>query len=468
MPAIVDFDPTRPLGPDNHPPLGRDTDLTIDEAPRLLEQVKPAPRLFRGPVPRKGVGLQRFRNKRYRGQLIGCCFPAGTLVRMADGGEKPIESVGVNDEVAAFRVEPPSGTGLFCPGPRTNPVVRTFSRRYTGNLITFILDDGAPITATADHQFYCEMNGEDPDEFWVPASDIQTGAQIFSVGGDILVGHTILRVTRRPVVDFPVYDFEVAEDHNFIAGGYLVHNCVGEAMAASGETTVQTPDPLKPDSNPTGLDVTFSALWTYHIARKVTARYAPSIFRGEGAIVTDALKAAEEFGLILYDAWPSTDQNYRNYSDRAALPGAEQARRHKPIGELRRLTSPDQVFEYLAAGYSVVPGTSWPANAFNTRLAADGRHWFDWTGRSVGGHAYELLDYDMDADWVCIGNSWDNARWGAQPGGFAYTRLSVYIRELSASMLANARSEAIVYTEVEGDWHPRANPADWAGLFMRI
>lgn len=305
-----------PSTPDATPRLGRDTRRTVEQFDRIAEQVPPAPRLFRGPVPRRGVGLERFRHRRRRAQLIGCC--------------------------------------------------------------------------------------------------------------------------------------------------------VGEAMAASGETTVQTPDPLRPESEPTGLDVTFSALWCYRIARQETAKYDRSILWGDGAIVSDALKAVQAHGLARYDTWPSTEANYRNYRDDRPPPGVAEAPKYKPIGEVRRLVDPDQVLEYLAAGYSVVVGTNWPEAALRTRPAADGRHWFDWSGRSVGGHAYELLGYDLDADWVCAGNSWDNASWGSQPGGYAYTKLSVYLRELSAAMLANGRSEAIVYTEVEGDWHPKARPIDWPDVLKRI
>src|SRR5690606_12634313 len=112
--------------------------------------------------------------------------------------------------------------------------------------------------------------------------------------------------------------------------------CVGESGAASGETTVQTPDPLRPDSKPTGLAVAFSSLWIYYLARQETAKYDRSILRGEGAIVSDALKAVQAEGLIALDAWPDDDAAYYAIERSGRLPAAvTDAPRYRPIGDIR-------------------------------------------------------------------------------------------------------------------------------------
>ena len=83
-------------------------------------------------------------------------------------------------------------------------------------------------------------------------------------------------------------------------------------------------------------------------------------------------------------------------------------------------------------------------------------------GFGVGGHAVELLDYDLDAVRVWIGNSWVNARWGLQPGGIGYTSWSDLARDLSDSALDSGRSEACVVTDLNG-WQPKV--LDWRGLY---
>ena len=37
----------------------------------------------------------------------------------------------------------------------------------------------------------------------------------------------IRKIEKTKVEALPVYDFEVEEDHSFLAGGIVVHNCVG-------------------------------------------------------------------------------------------------------------------------------------------------------------------------------------------------------------------------------------------------
>lgn len=230
--------------------------------------------------------------------------------------------------------------------------------------------------------------------------------------------------------------------------GQLIGCCVGESGAAMAETTIRTPEPLEPSSQPrTAFDL--SPLWVYWIARRKSAELgARDIYNGEGAIVTHALEAVIEHGFIPFSAWPATDQTYRSYSDRRPHPGAEQAPRHKPLKDMRRLESPDQVLEYLAGGYSVWIGVPWGAGN------PDGSGNFRWAeGR--GGHAVELLGYDLDADRVCVGNSWDNGKWGHQPGGYAFCKWSALARTLSTAKLANGTSEAVVVAEVEGNWAPK-------------
>lgn len=245
--------------------------------------------------------------------------------------------------------------------------------------------------------------------------------------------------------------------------GQLIGCCVGESGSAMGETAVQTPDPLTPESKPTGLAVSFSPLWVYWVARRETAKYDRSIYRGEGAIVSDALKAVQAEGLVDFAAWPATEATYRAYRDDRPHPGINGAARRKVIGDVRRLVDPEQVLEYLAGGFSVWIGVPW-RGGFETRAAADGRHRFGWNQPAAGGHAVELLAYDLDANEVAVGNSWMNAGWGDRERGVGWCPWSHLARDLSAVALRSGQSEAVVFTEVEGDWTPRAEPLDWRSI----
>ena len=237
--------------------------------------------------------------------------------------------------------------------------------------------------------------------------------------------------------------------------GQLIGCCVGESGAAMAETSIRTPEPLAPTSEPCPA-YDLSPLWVYWIARRKSVELGVrSILNGEGAIVSHALQAVIEQGFIAYEAWPATERTYREYADRAPYPGAEHAPRHKPIKDARRLTSPDQILEYMAGGYSVWIGVPWGAGN------PDRSHYFAWAeGR--GGHAVELLGYDLDADRVCIGNSWDNVRWGHQPGGYAFTSWAALARTLAERRLATGVAEAVVVKEVEGPWAPKVR--SWADV----
>lgn len=248
--------------------------------------------------------------------------------------------------------------------------------------------------------------------------------------------------------------------------GQLIGCCVGESGAAICETTVQTPDPLTPESLPTGFEVTFSPLWVYYIARKWSADHGiPSIYNGEGAIVSHALEAVKETGVVAYADWPATEETYRSYRDRVPS-GAGQAERHRPVGDVRRLTSADQILEYLAAGYSVWIGIPWRDGGAPRGTSPFGLPRFNWAGRVVGGHAVELLGYDLDADLVVVGNSWMNAGWGDGRTGSAVCAWSDLARDVFTSRrMSDGTSEAVVVTELDGDWRPKARLVDWADFF---
>lgn len=84
-------------------------------------------------------------------------------------------------------------------------------------------------------------------------------------------------IKSRPVETLPVFDFEVEEDHSFVAGGLIVHNCVG-VSEGDGITTVACIQRLVADT-PTKAFICF---WPFPYGR--TRFNEGDRGQGEGAV----------------------------------------------------------------------------------------------------------------------------------------------------------------------------------------
>ncbi|WP_173006101.1 DUF4214 domain-containing protein [Labrenzia sp. THAF82] len=127
------------------------------------------------------------------------CFAAGTLILLADGREKPIEQVQLEDQVMAFdgfgALEPREVTDLFIHGKRK------------------VLDVDGVLT-TPEHPFLL------PDGSYQPIGKLSVGDQIVRADG---THHTIARIAEVDGVH-TVYNFTVEGLHTYIAAGFRVHN----------------------------------------------------------------------------------------------------------------------------------------------------------------------------------------------------------------------------------------------------
>ena len=138
----------------------------------------------------------------------GGCFVAGTPIRMMDGSDRPIERVGVGDQVLSYDPE----TGKFDVGR----VARVFVRAAPATL--FRINERT--VATPEHPFYA--NGR-----WTPASELTSSDTLLglSTGAPTTI---IVERLSTPVVSMPgsasVYNLEIASSHTYFAGGLLVHN----------------------------------------------------------------------------------------------------------------------------------------------------------------------------------------------------------------------------------------------------
>lgn len=259
-----------------------------------------------------------------------------------------------------------------------------------------------------------------------------------------------------PESSIPLFRWRNPRSHAQLAGRGC---CTGESIASMLETNcrigvnpVNTPTPTI--ENPSAPKI--SPLWIYYIARAYSAKAGRQIW-GDGAIVSDALLAVIQEGVIEWQYWPGTPENYANYSDTSIPSSARMAPRIKVKGEAVLITNTNDIFYWIGVrNRVVVVGTAWRGGMKTDRAGN-----FQWSQRSVGGHAYVLSSYSgmsSPSSRVSADNSWDNAGWGVQPEigakdangnllprGFGFTSLNSLVSlDLSADALSSGRSEAIV------------------------
>ena len=141
------------------------------------------------------------------------CFPAGTLITMADLSTVPIEAVKVGDRVLAYDAV----TGRSAPGR----VLETFVHPYLAGSTLVRINDR--LAATPEHPFF--RNGA-----WAPAGTIGVGDQLLHMeigarGGPAFLQAPVMSVRREVIPsETAVYNLEIDELHDYFADGVLVHN----------------------------------------------------------------------------------------------------------------------------------------------------------------------------------------------------------------------------------------------------
>jgi hypothetical protein len=135
------------------------------------------------------------------------CFTAGTLVLLADGEKKPIESVKVGDSVLSCE----EATGIT--GPQR--VQRIWTHQVPATLVLQLMG-GETVGTTREHRFFVADRG------FVGAGRLDSGSILQSYYG------RNLRVTALEalVQTVKVYNLEVENFHTYFVGngGLLVHN----------------------------------------------------------------------------------------------------------------------------------------------------------------------------------------------------------------------------------------------------
>ncbi|MBI1327111.1 MAG: hypothetical protein GC136_05670 [Alphaproteobacteria bacterium] len=135
----------------------------------------------------------------------GGCFAAGTMIKLADGGTKPIDQIKKGDVVLSFDLK--DVTGKLVP----NKVAATVS--FEDQKVIRINDR---FTVTPSHKFPLADNSV------IEAGDLKVGDTLVAEDGNVVTIEKIdvLADTQR------VYNFEVENNHSYVVEGIRTNNMV--------------------------------------------------------------------------------------------------------------------------------------------------------------------------------------------------------------------------------------------------
>lgn len=139
------------------------------------------------------------------------CFTENTIITLANGKYKKIQEIEVGDEVSTF--------DEFNKKIIRKKVTKIY-RRQTDNLIKIISGKNI-IECTPEHPFYSVDAG------WVKASDIKCDDKLLIYNNYKLSEEPVLIKTNfiNEKKNINVYNLEVEDTHNYVANGFVVHNC---------------------------------------------------------------------------------------------------------------------------------------------------------------------------------------------------------------------------------------------------
>lgn len=150
------------------------------------------------------------------------CFIPGTKIVLADGSEKNIETVLVGDEVITHL-------------GRIRKVTEVFNHSNNSQIYTIKTFSGKELKVTSEHPFLVLNNADSSKTLWVSVKDLVLGSTLLSLKDNTKEVDVQQSATEfydlDPVVEIivndyigPVHNFEVEEDHSYIANGLAVHN----------------------------------------------------------------------------------------------------------------------------------------------------------------------------------------------------------------------------------------------------
>lgn len=150
------------------------------------------------------------------GSIVGKgahCFPAGTMVTLADGSTMDIseESI-VGKDVLSMEFAPAR--------QRCKKVTAWQEVSNDSGLYRVTTRNGVGGLSTGDHPYYVSGRG------WLRADSLRAGYVVLTVSGSNVQADTVSEVVRAGDCNVPVYDIQVEDTECFFANGILVHNCL--------------------------------------------------------------------------------------------------------------------------------------------------------------------------------------------------------------------------------------------------
>lgn len=141
------------------------------------------------------------------------CFEKNAPIFTKDG-VKEIKDIIVGDEVLTHE-------------GRYRKVTELIRNRYVGKMVDVVAGNLSKITSTENHPFWVWRNSE---YIWVEAKDLVVGDYLIRPRDGYVYGYEkelyrIHDLHSYDVDDIDVYNFEVEEDHSYVAFGVAVHNC---------------------------------------------------------------------------------------------------------------------------------------------------------------------------------------------------------------------------------------------------
>ena len=173
------------------------------------------------------------------------CFPAGTMVSMADGSHKPIESVEVGDLVLTRK------------GARK--VLASSMTRRDADLVKIIHNDEFELTCTPDHLLWTDERG------WVRADQIQEGEWLSCLSTS-LKGRTSLSTCNQPASNISA-SAGIETGTAISSEAQPAGDCIGSSTKASSGQSL--PDGTSTTSMGIARTITSAISW---LSRRVSTR----------------------------------------------------------------------------------------------------------------------------------------------------------------------------------------------------
>ena len=163
------------------------------------------------------------------GQQITCsmgCFASDVPIMMADKSTKSIGDIKFGDSVI-------SHTGSI------QKVTETMIRNYKGKALKITSPScPTPIIVTPEHPIGTDYDNEYKEVYWIDAGDLTEDNKVLGFNDNMDLIRFFVMSIEEIDYDGDVCNFEVENDHSYVAGGIIVHNCNVNYSACSVCPTV--------------------------------------------------------------------------------------------------------------------------------------------------------------------------------------------------------------------------------------